>query len=118
MNILNRIEDTSIVTQRLMNVFGTESPIRYSGATLLRIHAVSPDAMANSTSPCTLTLCSGTHYDLSSLSSAKSDYTAKVGKLEYKLNVCREVVSELWHVEEPDKVGAFVSRDGGDFSMG
>lgn len=72
--------------------------------------------MANSS--CTLTLCSGTHYDLSSLSSAKSDYVAKVGSLEYKLNVCRSVVSELWHVDDADKVGAYVSREGGDFSMG
>lgn len=74
--------------------------------------------MASSDSPCTLTLADGTHYDLSSLSSASQDYTAKVGEREFKLNVCRAVVSELWKVDEPDKVGGSVGRQDGDFSIG
>ena len=74
--------------------------------------------MAESNTPCTLTLGDGTHYDLSSLSSASSDYVTKVGEREFKLNVCRAVVSELWNVDEPDKVGGFVGRDKGDFSLG
>jgi cation-dependent mannose-6-phosphate receptor len=67
---------------------------------------------------CTLTLPDGTHYDLSSLSSASADYVSLVGDLSYKLNVCRVVVSELWNVDEPESVGGFVSRVGGDFSLG
>lgn len=74
--------------------------------------------MATSNAPCTLTLEDGTHYDLSSLSSAKEDYTTTVGDRTFKLNVCRSVVSELWKVDNPDKVGGFVSREGGDFSLG
>ncbi|ORY27462.1 mannose-6-phosphate receptor binding domain-containing protein [Naematelia encephala] len=68
--------------------------------------------------PCTLTLADGTHYDLSSLASAKADYEAKVGETSYKLNVCRGVVSELWHLDDAENVGGFVSRQGGDFSLG
>jgi len=74
--------------------------------------------MANSSSPCTLTLCHGTHYDLSSLASAKGDYEATVGKTVYKLNVCRNVVSELWNLDDPDTIGGFVGRENGDFSLG
>lgn len=74
--------------------------------------------MAASNTPCTLTLEDGTHYDLSSLSSAKQDYTSTVGDREFKLNVCRGVVSELWKVDQPESVGGFVSREGGDFSLG
>jgi cation-dependent mannose-6-phosphate receptor len=68
--------------------------------------------------PCTLTLQDGTHYDLSSLSSAKSDYSTTTGDITYKLNVCRSVVSELYKLDDPDTVGAFVSRPSGDFSLG
>ncbi|TXT10920.1 hypothetical protein VHUM_01671 [Vanrija humicola] len=61
---------------------------------------------------CTITLEDGTHYDLSSLASASSDYTADAGadKNEYKLNVCRAVVSELWGIEETDKVAGVIKR--------
>lgn len=77
--------------------------------------------------PCTLTLPDGTHFDLNPLSSAKQDYRANAGSNEtvYKLNVCRSVVSELWNIDEPGKVGGFVERGGGgederraDFSLG
>lgn len=68
--------------------------------------------------PCTLTLPDGTHYDLNSLASASADYVAEVGETSYKLNVCRNVVSEVWMKEGADKVAAFVSRPDGDFSMG
>jgi len=68
--------------------------------------------------PCTLTLQDGTHYDLTSLSSASSDYTAEVGETSYKLNICRNVVSEIWGVDDADKVGGFVNRPNGDFSLG
>lgn len=68
--------------------------------------------------PCTLTLPDGTHYDLTSLSSAKADYVATVGETSYKLNVCRSVVSELWTKKDPEKVAAFVTRPDGDFSLG
>jgi cation-dependent mannose-6-phosphate receptor len=66
--------------------------------------------------PCTLTLADGTHYDLTSLSSASADYVAQVGETSYKLNVCRNVVSETWSKEE--EVAGFVSRPSGDFSLG
>lgn len=68
--------------------------------------------------PCTLTLADGTHYDLTSLSSASADYVAQVGETSYKLNVCRNVVSEIWLKDEPEKVAGFVSRPAGDFSLG
>lgn len=68
--------------------------------------------------PCTLTLPDGTHYDLTSLSSASADYTAEVGETSYKLNICRNVVSEIWGVDDADKVGGFVNRPNGDFSLG
>ena len=74
--------------------------------------------MATSSKACTLTLPGGTHYDLSSLSSAKADYIANVNETSYKLNVCRGVVSELWQLDEPQNVGGFVSRPEGDFSLG
>ncbi|KAL1410371.1 hypothetical protein Q8F55_004379 [Vanrija albida] len=76
---------------------------------------------------CTITLDDGTHYDLSSLASASADYTADAGddKNTYKLNVCRGVVTELWNVDEQDKVGGVIQRpssgDAGersDFSLG
>ena len=68
--------------------------------------------------PCTLTLADGTHYDLSQLASAKSDYLVESEGLTYKLNVCRGVVSEMWKVDMPDTVGGFVTRQDGDFSLG
>ncbi|EIW66804.1 hypothetical protein M231_01432 [Tremella mesenterica] len=68
--------------------------------------------------PCTLTLPDGTHYDLSSLSSASNDYEANVEGRSYRLNVCRGVVSELWKLENPDRVGGFIHRLDGDFSLG
>ncbi|WWC68691.1 uncharacterized protein I206_102625 [Kwoniella pini CBS 10737] len=71
-----------------------------------------------SNSPCTLTLDDGTHYDLSPLGSAKSDYIAQVGETSYNLNICRGVVGELHAVEEPDTVGGFVRKDDGDFILG
>lgn len=74
--------------------------------------------MATSNTPCTLTLSDGTHYDLSSLASAKADYVAEVGLTSYKLNVCRGVVSELWHLDNPEDIGGFISRQEGDFSLG
>jgi cation-dependent mannose-6-phosphate receptor len=74
--------------------------------------------MAVSRTPCTLTLADGTHYDLSSLASAKEDYVTTVGERTYKLNVCRAVVSELWKVDDPSTVGGFTSREKGDFSLG
>lgn len=74
--------------------------------------------MATSQMPCTLTLADGTHYDLSSLASAKADYTAEVGETSYKLNVCRGVVSELFQLDDPDTIGGFYSRSQGDFSLG
>jgi cation-dependent mannose-6-phosphate receptor len=81
-------------------------------------HTIHIANMASSNSPCTLTLDDGTHYDLSSLSSAKADYTATVGEREFKLNVCRAVVSELWSVDQPELVGGFIGRQNGDFSIG
>ncbi|WWC87820.1 uncharacterized protein L201_002712 [Kwoniella dendrophila CBS 6074] len=69
-------------------------------------------------SPCTLTLEDGTHYDLSPLSSAKSDYIAQVGETSYNLNICRGVVGELHAVEDPDTVGGYVRKDDGDFVLG
>ena len=74
--------------------------------------------MSDDDKPCTLTLPDGTHYDLNPLASAKSDYVAQVGETSYKINVCRNVVSEVWTKEDADKVAAFVSRPSGDFSMG
>lgn len=68
--------------------------------------------------PCTLTLPDGTHYDLNQLASASTDYIAEVGETSYKLNVCRNVVSEVWTKEDADKVAGFVSRPSGDFSIG
>jgi cation-dependent mannose-6-phosphate receptor len=69
---------------------------------------------------CTYTLPDGTHYDLSSLSSGAKDYEATSNGTKYALNVCRGVLTELSHVEEPGKVGAFFERpDGkGHFSIG
>ena len=67
---------------------------------------------------CTLTLEDGTHYDLSSLGSAKADYETVIGKTSYKLNVCRGVVSEVWRLDDPDTVGGFINREDGDFSLG
>ena len=69
-------------------------------------------------SPCTLTLPDGTHYDLSSLASAKEDYEVEAYGTSYKLNVCRSVVSELWKVDDPDSVGGFAHTEKGDFSLG
>ncbi len=74
--------------------------------------------MTSSDRPCTLTLPDGKHYDLSSLGSANADYTAEVGETSYKLNVCRGVVSELWHLDHPEDIGGFISRPDGDFSLG
>ncbi|WWC60243.1 uncharacterized protein I303_102809 [Kwoniella dejecticola CBS 10117] len=71
-----------------------------------------------SNSPCTLTLDDGTHYDLSSLGSAKADYIAQVGETSYNLNICRGVVGELHAVEDPDTVGGYVRKDDGDFVLG
>lgn len=72
----------------------------------------------SSDNPCTLTLPDGTHYDLFPLSSSSADYVSQVGDVSYKLNVCRAVVSELWKIDDPENVGGFVSRTGGDFSLG
>ncbi|KAI5454738.1 hypothetical protein NCC49_003624 [Naganishia albida] len=74
--------------------------------------------MSNEVTPCTLTLPDGSHYDLSSLSNAKKDYSVKVGDLDYNLNVCRDVVHELWNVGEVESVGAVVTHSKGDFSLG
>ncbi|WWD16563.1 hypothetical protein CI109_100990 [Kwoniella shandongensis] len=68
--------------------------------------------------PCTVTLEDGTHYDLSSLASAKSDYVAEVGETSYNLNVCRGVIGELYKIDDPDTVGGFVRKADGDFSLG
>ena len=68
--------------------------------------------------PCTITLDDGTHYDLSSLGSASADYETLIGGTSYKLNVCRAVVSELWRMDEPEKVGGFIKKSEGDFSLG
>lgn len=68
--------------------------------------------------PCTLTLPDGMHYDLNSLASGSADYEAQVGETSYKLNVCRNVVSEVWTKEDADKVAGFVTRPSGDFSLG
>ncbi|ORX33663.1 mannose-6-phosphate receptor binding domain-containing protein [Kockovaella imperatae] len=68
--------------------------------------------------PCTLTLENGTHYDLSSLASAKADYETIISGTSYKLNVCRGVVSEVWKLDDPDSTGGFAHRDSGDFSLG
>lgn len=71
---------------------------------------------------CTITLEDGTHYDLTSLASSAKDYDADSGDggEDFKLNVCRSVVSELWNVDGPENVGGFIKRpDGkGDFSLG
>ncbi|KAK6907286.1 hypothetical protein I203_101276 [Kwoniella mangroviensis CBS 8507] len=69
-------------------------------------------------SPCTLTLDDGTHYDLSPLGSTQSDYIAQVGETSYNLNICRGVVGELHAVEDPDTVGGYVRKDQGDFVLG
>lgn len=74
--------------------------------------------MSDEDKPCTLTLPDGTHYDLSSLSSASADYVSEIGETSYKLNVCRNVVSEVWTKEDADKVAGFISRSSGDFSLG
>ena len=42
----------------------------------------------------------------------------KVGDLEYNLNVCRNVVHELWNVGDLENVGAVVTHNQGDFSLG
>ncbi|KAL7419739.1 hypothetical protein Q5752_005655 [Cryptotrichosporon argae] len=73
--------------------------------------------------PCTLTLADGTHYDLSSLSTAVADYAADASAdaRHFKLNVCRGVVSELWNVGvDQGSVAGFFSVGGeeGDFSIG
>lgn len=74
--------------------------------------------------PCTITLEDGTHYDLSSLSSAAKDYEQEVAigehTTKYLLNVCRNVVTEVWHIDEPSKVGGFFARpdEKGSFSIG
>lgn len=68
--------------------------------------------------PCTLTLEDGTHYDLTQLASSKADYVAQVGDTTYSLNVCRSVVSELYKLDDPDKVGGFFRQADGDFSLG
>lgn len=76
------------------------------------------------TRACTITLEDGTHYDLNLLSSGKEDYDVDIGNTEqgasYKLNVCRGVVSELWNIDDPDKVGGYIKRESGrgDFSLG
>ncbi len=41
-----------------------------------------------------------------------------MGNETYRLNVCRSVVSELWNVDNPESVQAYVSRMNGDFSIG
>lgn len=74
--------------------------------------------MSDDAAPCTLTLPDGTHYDLSSLSNAKKDYSLTVDGLDYNLNVCRDVIHELWNVGEQEHVGAVVTHSKGDFSMG
>ncbi|KAL0242342.1 hypothetical protein I308_105971 [Cryptococcus tetragattii IND107] len=47
-----------------------------------------------------------------------SDYVAQVGDTTYSLNVCRSVVSELYKLDDPDKVGGFFRQADGDFSLG
>ncbi|XAO26989.1 hypothetical protein I312_105830 [Cryptococcus bacillisporus CA1280] len=47
-----------------------------------------------------------------------SDYVAQVGDTTYSLNVCRSVVSELYKLDDPDKVGGFLRQADGDFSLG
>jgi hypothetical protein len=78
--------------------------------------------MTDEHKPCTYTLEDGTHYDLNGLSSGSKDYDAQSGGSEpvYRLNVCRNVLTELSHVENAAKVGAFFERaDGkGHFSIG
>lgn len=41
-----------------------------------------------------------------------------MGDLEYNLNVCRDVVRELWNIGELENVGAVVTHSQGDFSLG
>lgn len=41
-----------------------------------------------------------------------------MGDLEYNLNVCRNVVHELWNVGDLENVGAVVTHSQGDFSLG
>ncbi|WVN85701.1 uncharacterized protein L203_100851 [Cryptococcus depauperatus CBS 7841] len=72
----------------------------------------------SSSNLCKLTLDDGTHYDLSQLSSTKHDYVAQVGETSYNLNVCRGVIGELYKVEDPDQVGGYIKKEGGDFSLG
>jgi hypothetical protein len=72
--------------------------------------------MAAEDKACTLTGCHGTHYDLTSLTSSE-DYATTAHNSTYKLNVCRSVASELW-MDDPEDVGGFISREGGDFSLG
>lgn len=50
--------------------------------------------------------------------SNRKDYSLTVDGLDYNLNVCRDVIHELWNVGEQEHVGAVVTRSKGDFSMG
>jgi cation-dependent mannose-6-phosphate receptor len=67
---------------------------------------------------CTITLEDGTHYDLSSLASAKADYQTTGGNSTFNLNVCRGVVGEVWNVDNPETVGGYFNKEAGDFSLG
>lgn len=53
----------------------------------------------------------------SPISSKDYEFTTSGGH-NFVLNVCKGVNQEVWNIENPDTVGAFVRRDHGDFSIG
>ncbi|KAL7413984.1 mannose-6-phosphate receptor binding domain-containing protein [Mrakia frigida] len=60
-----------------------------------------------------------TVWDLSSLANNNEDYTWTSSSGEkIVLNVCRSIVTEVFGIEDPDQVGAFVQGDKGDRSIG
>jgi cation-dependent mannose-6-phosphate receptor len=59
-------------------------------------------------------------YDLNKLSASKDYEFTSPGGHNFVLNVCRSVSHELWNlkVTNPERVGGFIRRDHGDFSIG
>ncbi|KDQ62880.1 hypothetical protein JAAARDRAFT_75513 [Jaapia argillacea MUCL 33604] len=60
----------------------------------------------------------GKYFDLNRLSASK-DYTFKSATgQDYYINVCKSVMTETWHLDRADQVGAFARKERGDFSIG
>lgn len=64
-------------------------------------------------------LCHHTRVKQADFGQYRKDYsfTTFEGR-EYYLNVCKNVQTETWALEESDDVGGFTRKDRGDFSMG